>query len=336
MLPSKRCSSVRAPEFWTRKDAGARLASLALSPIGWLYGASVAWKRDHVQSHRPRAKVVCVGNLTAGGSGKTPIAIAIASRLIENGLDCVFLTRGYGGQIEGPELVDPSRHTAHDVGDEALLLAETAPTIVAINRQSGAMLADVLRADVIVMDDGYQNFTVAKDLSIVVVDAQTGFGNGSVLPAGPLREPVSQGLARADAVILIGDNDVGLHGFRGAVLGAQLLPLSESLKGRRVIAFAGIGRPEKFFVSLSALGADVVEVRKFADHHCYSTHEIAGLRKMAAERGAELVTTTKDFVRLSADQKIGVTTLPIRAQFDAPDALNSLLAPIMRSAKAIP
>lgn len=325
---------MRAPEFWARKDTTARLASLALSPIGWIYGASVAWKRDHVQPHRPRAMVVCIGNLTAGGSGKTPVAIAIASRLIENGVRCVFLTRGYAGRLQGPVLIEPAIHGARDVGDEALLLAAIAPTVVATDREAGAALADTLCADVIVMDDGYQNFALVKDLSIVVVDAQIGFGNGSVLPAGPLREPVSQGLARADAVALIGKGDVDLCGYHGPILRANLLPLTESLLGRRVVAFAGIGRPKKFFATLSALGADVLEMREFADHHFYSAHEIANIKESAERLQADLITTEKDFVRLEAAQRGGIRALRILAQFAAPEALEHLLEPIVRLAKA--
>ncbi len=306
---------------------------MALSPIGWLYGASVAWKRDHLQAHRPRAKVVCVGNLTAGGSGKTPVAIAIASRLIENGIRPVFLTRGYGGHVEGPEVVEISRHAARDVGDEALLLAATAPTIVAADREFGAVLADVLRADVIVMDDGHQNFGLAKDLSIVVVDAQTGFGNGSVLPAGPLREPVGQGLARADAVVVVGDGDIDLRGYCGPILRAHLVPVAESLQGRRVVAFSGIGRPTKFLATLSTLGADVLEVHEFADHHFYTEREIAALKESAAKRSAELMTTEKDFVRLGAEQKMGIEALQIFAKFESPGALDRLMEPIVQPAK---
>jgi tetraacyldisaccharide 4'-kinase len=326
---------MRPPEFWAKNNARARLAALALSPLGWLYGASVAWKRDHGKGYRPQAKVVCIGNLTAGGSGKTPVAIAVASRLRERGIRPVFLTRGYGGRLDGPTLVEPSQHAARDVGDEALLLATCAPTVIANNRESGAILADRIRAGAIVMDDGHQNFALAKDLSIVAVDAETGFGNGLVLPAGPLREPVAQGLARADAVVLVGDGEIDLQGFHSLILRAHLVPAPQNLQGRRVVAFAGIGRPAKFFASLNALGADILEANEFGDHHFYSAREIADLKASAERHGAQLMTTEKDFLRLKAAEKIGVTALPIVAQFEPREALDQLLEPIVRTAKAI-
>jgi tetraacyldisaccharide 4'-kinase len=325
---------MRPPEFWTKKDAASRLASIALSPVGWAYGASVAWKRDHAQSHRSRAKVVCIGNLTVGGSGKTPVAISVANYFLEKGIRAVLLTRGYGGHLEGPELVEPAKHTARDVGDEALLLAASAPTIVAADRKSGAMLADALRTQVIVMDDGHQNFGLAKDVSVVVVDTETGFGNGAVLPAGPLREPVEQGMARADAVAVVGDGDVDLHGFGGPLLRVRLASASEDLKGRRVVAFAGIGRPAKFFTTLKAVGADVLKTHEFADHHLFTSDEIRELKNSALRYDAALITTEKDFVRLNIAQREGIERLPIRAVFDTSDALDRLLNPVVQSMRA--
>jgi tetraacyldisaccharide 4'-kinase len=315
---------MRAPEFWNGHDHTARLAMAVLAPIGWAYGASVAWKRDHAMPYRPKAKVICIGNLTAGGSGKTPIAIAFARALKERGYNPFILSRGYGGRTRGPALVDPARDTDRDMGDEPLVLAAAAPVIVARDRKAGAELADASGADAIVMDDGHQNFALAKDLSVVVVDAETGFGNGRVLPAGPLRETVEQGLARADVVVLVGPGAPGLKGFAKPVLRARLVPVDVlGLKGAGVVAFAGIGRPEKFFDTLRALGADLVETRDFADHHVYTASEIARLKAKA--RGALLVTTEKDFVRLTPAERDGVNFLPIRAAFDDPAAFARLL-----------
>lgn len=321
---------MRAPEFWSGRDHTARLAIAVLSPIGWVYGASVAWKRDAAHPHRAHARVVCVGNLTAGGSGKTPVAIAVARALHDRGRNPFVLSRGYGGRTRGPALIDPARDTAHDVGDEPLMLAAAAPVIVARDRRAGADLADTSGADTIVMDDGHQNFVLAKDLSLVVIDAETGFGNGHILPAGPLREPVAQGLARADAVILVGDGAPDLKGYSGPVLRARLVPVDVlGLKGAPAVAFAGIGRPEKFFETLRALGAELIETRGFADHHVYSASEIARLKAKA--RGALLVTTEKDFVRLTPAEREGMNFLPVRAAFDDPAAfarlLDSVVAP---------
>jgi len=316
---------MRPPDIWLREDRIARWAVAVLAPIGWIYGASVAFKSRHASPFRPSAKVICVGNVTSGGSGKTPVAIAIASALVARGQSVSFLSRGYGGEVEGPRLVDATRDTARDVGDEPLLLAAIAPTIVARDRRKGAMLADAHQTQVIVMDDGHQNFTLVKDLSLVVVDAASGFGNGRVLPAGPLREPASQALARADAVVLIGDGDPDLCGFTGPALRARIAPAATDLKGRRVVAFAGIGRPAKFFDTLENLGVELAECRAFADHHSYQSHEIAELKALASTRDALLVTTEKDFVRLDAEQRTGIVTLPVSIAFDRPEALGQLL-----------
>ncbi len=238
----------------------------------------------------------------------------------------MILSRGYGGRMPGPAFVEPALNSAADTGDEPLLLAAAAPTIVSRDRRAGAQLADAQGAGAIVMDDGHQNFELAKDLSVVVVDAETGFGNGRILPAGPLREPVSQGLARADAVILAGDGHPSLPGFKGPVLRAHLVPADGAfLKGARVVAFAGIGRPEKFFATLALCGADVVAAEEFPDHHNYSAAEIARLKSKARSTGAMLVTTEKDHVRLMPGEREDIATLPVRAVFEDDAAFAQLL-----------
>ena len=317
---------MRAPDFWNQNTFAAQLAGRLLAPLGMLYGASVAWKAKRAAPYRPKAKVVCVGNLTAGGSGKTPIAIAIAQALEARGWRPVFLSRGYGGGVRAPLLIEPATALAAEVGDEPLLLARVAPVIVARDRAAGAKLADEKRFDVIVMDDGHQNFSVTKDLAIVVVDAQTGFGHGRILPAGPLREPVAQGLARADAVVLAGDGNPALSGFSGAVLRARLVSgPAASLAGKPVVAFAGIGRPGKFFQSLRTLGAEIAEAHAYADHHVYTETEISRLKANARDSKAVLVTTEKDFVRLSPAQREGIEVLPVHATFDDIAARDKLL-----------
>lgn len=317
---------MRAPEFWSHDAFAARLAVAVLSPLGWVYGAATDWKRTHAAPYRPRAKVVCVGNLTVGGTGKTPIVIAIARQLTARKCRTLVLSRGYGGRLEGPVRVNPDIHDAADVGDEALLIAQSADVIVAQDRRRGAQLADRLGADVIVMDDGYQNFSLAKDLGLVVVDAQTGFGNGRLVPAGPLRETVRHGLARADGVVLVGAGRPSLPGFDGPVLRAYLHPRdAERLRGRKLIAFAGIGRPEKFFETLRALGNELVESFPFPDHHAFRPAEVAQLKAEARAAGAMLVTTEKDFVRLSPSERNDIAVLRIDARFDQPEALEHLL-----------
>ena len=307
---------MRAPEFWQTRGTLARL----LAPLGTLYGMNVARKARAAHPFRSTTRVICIGNLTAGGSGKTPVAIAVAQRLIARQKKVFFLTRGYGGSEAGPLQVGD--HDAHGVGDEALLLARVAPTIVARDRAAGAWLAVANGAEVIVMDDGHQNFSLAKDVSLVVAD---GFGNGLMIPAGPLREPVAQGLARADAVIAMKDA-LDLQGFKGPVLRARLETEGAGFAGKRVFAFAGIGQPERFVASLRQAGATVAGSRFFADHHRYSHSDIAALRSEAKD--ALLVTTEKDFVRLAPEQRPGVEVLIVRILFDQPQLLDRLLGAV--------
>lgn len=317
---------MRAPEFWTRNDRLSRLLVLLLTPFGWLYGTSVALRARNAEPRRVGAKVICVGNLTAGGSGKTPVALALARALSARGLKTVFLSRGYGGKARGPMLVDDRVHDADDVGDEPLLLSQGGPVIVSRDRREGAAFAETFAPDVIVMDDGHQNFALAKDLSLVVIDAAGGFGNGRMLPAGPLREPVAQGLARADAVILVGDGTPPLGAYAGPMLRAHLAPTAgESFRGRRVVAFAGIAQPKKFLDSLAAAGAEIVESVAFGDHHVYSAAQIARLKAKARANAAGLVTTEKDFVRLTKSEREEIDTLPVEAVFDDGTALEALL-----------
>ena len=317
---------MRAPEFWTSTALSARTCAALLAPLGALYGLSVRARQAAARPFRARARVLCVGNLTVGGSGKTPVAMALARMLAERGRRVVFLSRGYGGQLIGPIAVTPGKHSAEDVGDEPLLLAAVAPTVVAHDRARGAQLADSLGAQVIVMDDGFQNFQLAKDLSLVVIDAETGFGNGRVIPAGPLREPVEQGLQRADAVVAVGDAAFALPAFRGPVFRAQFRPSAPSqFSGRAVFAMAGIGRPEKLFHTLQAMGAVVVGTKAYPDHHEYTARELESVKKLASGAGAIVVTTEKDFVRIAPPFREGIVSLPVHAVFEDDSRIRALL-----------
>lgn len=317
---------MRAPDFWQADGPLAR----ALAPLGAVYAWAVARNLERAGEYRPAVPVICVGNIVAGGAGKTPVAIALARRLLAVGRKPHMLTRGYGGSEVGPRAVDLDRHDSRRVGDEALLLAVEAPTWVARWRPDGAVAAVEMGADIIVMDDGFQNGTIAKDLSLVVVDGAYGFGNGRPIPAGPCREPASVGLKRADAVVIVGDDRTGVAAQAGqagvAVLHARLLPGPEAagLMGRKVVAFAGIGRPEKFFDTLRQCGARLVTANAFPDHHPYTRTEVEDLLVEAEANEAILVTTAKDHVRLAEDLRRQVQVLSVSLDWCDPDQLSPL------------
>lgn len=308
---------MRAPEFWYPKKNATPWQATLLSPLGWLYAFIGRLRAARAKPTRAAVPVICVGNLTAGGVGKTPVVIALLKRFKARGLKAIALTRGYGGKEKGPLFVDPMQHGVQEVGDEALLLSAHAPVVVARDRALGAKLAVEQGADIIVMDDGFQNPALAKTYSIVVVDAEIQFGNKHVMPAGPLRERVEDGLARANAAVLMGEAEVPKELKQLPVLRARIAPAGPTrpLAGRKVLAFAGIGRPEKFFASLRATGAALAGQRSFDDHHFFSENEIAALKSEAERVGASLITTEKDFVRIPAGQRSGISTFPVHVAF---------------------
>jgi tetraacyldisaccharide 4'-kinase len=280
---------------------------------------------------------LCVGNATAGGAGKTPTALALLARLQARGRSPAALLRGYGGRLRGPVRVDPAQHDAAAVGDEALLLARAAPTWVARDRLAGALAAVADGADALVLDDGFQNPHLAKDLNLLVLDGAAGLGNGRVMPAGPLREPFGRALARARAVVLIGEDRHGLAGrLHGAtVLNAELRPRGEAgFAGRRLLAFAGIGRPGKVFETLERLGAELAATAAFADHHPYTEAELAELQRRAVRLDAELVTTEKDAVRLPPAWRARIAVLPVELAFVRPERLDALLDGVLGAGHA--
>jgi len=314
---------MKAPAFWHRPDS---TAAFLLTPLELIYDSVSRLKRRTGKTETAPVPVICVGNLVAGGAGKTPVALALAAMLADRNL--AFLTRGYGGRESGPVRVDPTAHTAPDVGDEALLLARAAPTWVARDRPRGAQAALRAGADLIIMDDGFQNPSLAKDISLIVVDGATGFGNGRVMPAGPLRETVAKGLSRADAVILMGDDTAQAAAAIGQqlpIFRAQLRPVSDRLTGRRVLAFAGIGRPQKFFDTLLEMGCKIVARHEFADHQPYKPEQIMQLCEEAAALDATPVTTEKDLVRLPPEARPMVEALPVALTWDDPDAIADFL-----------
>ncbi|HTJ89238.1 MAG TPA: tetraacyldisaccharide 4'-kinase [Acidocella sp.] len=313
---------MKAPGFWAKRG----LLAYLLAPFGAITAAITA-RRVKKPSFAPGIKVICVGNAGVGGAGKTVVALDLLARLPGRRF---ALTRGYRGRLAGPVLVNPTLHTAEDVGDEALLLAATAPTILAHDRAAGARLALAEGATTIIMDDGLQNPSLAKTLSLLVIDGGYGFGNFFLLPAGPLREPVAAAAARVQAAVLIGEDETGALSRLPAtlpVLRARLVPASETeLRGRKVVAFAGIGRPEKFFASVRALGGDPVATHEFPDHHVYRASDAARLLGAAASEGALLVTTAKDFVKLPDTLRAASAVVTVRLHWDDEAALERLLA----------
>jgi tetraacyldisaccharide 4'-kinase len=326
-----------APTFWAEPPGV--LANLLL-PIGAAWDSVGRLRRALTRPYCPPVPVVCIGNLVAGGTGKTPAVLAMISHFGARGVHVHVVTRGYGGRLAGPVRVDPARHDAAAVGDEALLLAARGPCWVARDRSAGVRAAIAAGAGVVLLDDGFQNPTIAKTLSLVVVDAAYGFGNGRVIPAGPLRESLARGLARADALVLLGTEAEARRAQwikigRGLpALPAVLAPIDgDRLAGSRLLAFAGIGRPEKFFATLRELGAGPVGTRAFPDHHPYRSGEIERLLRDAERARARLVTTAKDIVRVPPPMRAGIEVLEVEIRWPDPAALARLIEPIVLSAQ---
>lgn len=319
---------MRAPEFWLRKSGLAWL----LVPLGRIYGAATAARLARTRPWRAPVPVICIGNLVAGGAGKTPVALAMGERLCSRGVAVHFLSRGYGGQESGPLRVDPELHDARAVGDEPLLLAQVAPTWVSRDRVAGAKAAVDAGAGALILDDGFQNPSLVKDISLLVVDGGYGFGNEHLLPAGPLREPVDTGLARADAVVILGRDAAGVAArvarspHSPPILHAHIRPAldCEGVSGRKVLAFAGIARPEKFFATLRDLGCNVVETRPFPDHYRFSARDIDRLLVDAGRLGALPVTTAKDEARLPSDARAQVRVLTITLDWEEETIIDDL------------
>jgi len=320
---------MREPGFW---HGPASLNAHLLKPLAALYGA-VAARRLQRRGLNAGIPVLCVGNYHVGGAGKTPTVLALAKLLRELGETPVVLSRGYGGKLRGPVRVDPASHAASDVGDEPLMLAGVLPVVVSRKRADGVPLARE-GATVILMDDGFQSPAVVKDASLIVIDSARGLGNGQVFPAGPLRAPLRPQLARTDALIVVGDGraaekvsaEIAAQGK--PVLSAHLKPDEAQvarLRGRRVLAFAGIGDPTRFFNTLRASGIEMAAQRVFADHHPYSRAEIESLIAEAQRDGLTLVTTEKDLARLR-DWSQQVVPFPVTLEFDDPALLRKFVA----------
>jgi tetraacyldisaccharide 4'-kinase len=326
---------MRAPGFWWRSPPGP-VAQL-LRPLGRFYGATTL-RRMRSQGAQAGIPVICVGNFVAGGAGKTPTALMLAGLLRMRGETPFVLMRGYGGSLPGPVAVDPARHGPGEVGDEAILMAAHARTVVSRDRPAGAALAKKLGASVIVMDDGLQNPSLAKTLRLAVVDGASGVGNGLCIPAGPLRAPLAGQLAATDAVLVIGEGQAGktvagvARSAGVAVLRGRLAPASGALaklRGQPVIAVSGIGRPEKFLTTLRDAGAIVLVERSFGDHHAYTAGEVIALVADAREKICIVATTEKDMTKLGPlwpeAQRHLLLPVPVTLVMDRPEDIAALL-----------
>ena len=328
---------MREPAFWHRPSSW---KAHLLRPLALLYGA-IAASRLRRQGVEARIPVLCVGNYHGGGAGKTPAVLALTKVLRELGETPVVLSRGYGGRLRGPVMVQPQRHGAADVGDEPLMLASHVPVAVARDRIDGVALATSQGASVILMDDGFQNPAIAKDASLIVIDSDRGIGNGYVIPAGPLRAPLAPQLDRTDALIVVGRGTASnAIAARIAalpdkpVLSAQIAPdpaCVARLAGQRVLAFAGIGDPGRFFRTLRAAGIDVVREQTFADHHPFSTGDLDALIADAKREGLILVTTEKDLARLRHHGELpawarDIVSFVVTLEFDDGAALRKFLS----------
>lgn len=344
---------MRSPSFWypssnpTLRD---RLLRLAMTPFAAVYAFGAGMRHRMTVPERISVPVICIGNFTAGGAGKTPTAIAIAKKLETMGETPHFVSRGYGGQESGPVCVDVERHSSTDVGDEPLLLSKHSTTWVSQDRVAGALAAERAGASVIVLDDGFQNPALHKDLSLLVVDTGAGIGNGSVIPAGPLREPIEAAFKRTQGIVALGaeplPKDLAQYAKQAAVpvfcaslqAGADV---ASNLVGKNLVAFAGIGRPEKFFSTLRGIGATLSQTRSFPDHHAFSDKDAQDLLGLAGRVDASLITTEKDAVRLrkansAAAQKLSEQTevLPVTAIFSDLPGLDALLTEHLTAARA--
>ena len=329
---------MKAPRYWKHGCGG--LMSTLLSPLGWLFGVGTQMNQSAASPVQAPVPVLCIGNAVVGGAGKTPIAIDIGKRLLDAGINVHYLSRGYGGSEQGPLLIDPESDKAARVGDEPLLLAQIAPTWISGDRVKGATAMVEAGAQVILMDDGFQNPSLLKDISLCVIDGTYGIGNGRVMPAGPLREEFEHSLQKSNAIVIMGRDHIGMAKYIKkaspdvVLLKAQITtkPINFDILNQPIHAFAGIGHPDKFFSMLRELGCNVTKSTPFADHHIYKDTEVSLLVEAAKADKALLLTTEKDYVRLDTKWRNTVKPIGISLTWENEIPLKTLLEPVINFA----
>ena len=314
---------IETPKFWYEKNLSSKVQSILLFPFSLLWILTSFLKKIFVTKYKSKLKVICIGNLTVGGTGKTPFAIYTYKLLKKLGYKPVFLTRGYGGLLEGPLKVE-NTHISQDVGDEALLLNQIGPTIVSKDRSHGAKLIEKLKDNfnVIIMDDGLQNYQLVQDIKFLLVDKNLGFGNEFCIPSGPLREPIGQALIRVDAIILTGNNnkDTDINNVYNKPIFASKVKTMKpiKIKNEKVLAFCGLANPNKFYETLKDNGLNVKSTKSFPDHYEYKNEDIDKLISEANKQNLKLITTEKDYVKIK-DNKEMISVLPIEIKLDVKD-----------------
>ena len=299
---------MKTPKHWQTKN----ILSITLFLPGCIYAFATWLRIKLIKPKKVKVPVICIGNLTAGGSGKTPVSISIAKILKNSGKTPYFVSRGYGGNLSNIE-VDINIHSPIEVGDEPLLLAKEAPVIVNHKRFDGATRAVSNGANIIIMDDGFQNPQLYKDKSFLVIDGNVGLGNMFPIPAGPMREFYSHGKKRAQAVIILGDDKTSVaEKFNDLpIFYGNIVPKKPQTRYKKVVAFAGIGRPQKFYNSLKNCELEVIKTFDFPDHYFYKNDDIKEIVETAEKLGAEIYTTSKDFVKIPAAYKDKINVLEI-------------------------
>ena len=316
---------MKAPQFWYEPNTW---KAKFLDPLGYFYNLLTLLRGKLAKPQSYSCLTICIGNLNVGGTGKTPTTIALAQHFLKKGLQVHVVSRGYKGKFQGTFLVDPQKHKSDEVGDEPLLMSEFTSVWVSNKRKNGIAAAENAGAQIVLLDDGFQDPSFHKDFSLIVVDGEKGFGNKKCMPAGPLRENIVQGFKRADALVIVGQRIYKFDTFPThlKIIHSTLKPIETGMnwKEGKYLAFAGIADPSKFFKTLRSLGANLIDCVALSDHQNLDGQVLKRLERKANSAHAQLVTTEKDAVRLSKTFRKKVLSLPVRIEFDDKNELENL------------